>query len=187
MPRIFDRRAPGWLGLLGVLATSLGALGCPGTLDPALLGSTSGAGGSGATGGSGGTGGAITCDVTAIFTQTVGVGCATSGCHDTADAPTSAAGLDLTLNATIGSRLVGVVSPGDATAGSLCGGDTTPYLKPMSNPAAGLLIDKITLPNNSAGLCGDAMPYPGVTRLTAAQQTCVEQWAEGLIMAAGAQ
>jgi hypothetical protein len=184
MPRTIERRAPGWLGLLGVLATSLGALGCPGTLDPALIGSASGAGGSGATGGGGGTGGATTCDVTAIFNQPAGVGCATSGCHD---ATLLGAGLNLTLDSGVGSRLVGVMSTG--TNGSMCGSIGTPYLEVGSNPAAGLLIDKITLPMGSAGLCpgGEPMPYPGITRLTAAQQTCVEEWAEGLIMAAGAQ
>jgi len=178
MPRSLEWRAPGWLGLLGVLAISLGAMGCPGTLDPSLLGS-----GSGGTTGGGGTGGATTCDVTAIFTQTAGLGCATTGCHDTADAPIAAAGLDLTLDATIGSRLVGVASPGDtgASGAQACAGKT--YLLP-TNPPTGLLIDKITLANGSSGLCGTAMPYPGVTRLTAAQQTCIEQWAEGLIMAA---
>lgn len=182
MPRILDRRAFGWLGLLGVVATSLGAMGCPGTLDPALLGNGTGTGG---TSGGGGTGGTVTCDVTTIFTQPTS-GCATSGCHDST---TTIAGLDLTLNASIGSRLVGVVSSGNTGAGSVCSGVTTPYLNPGQNPATGLLIDKITLPSGSAGLCpgGTAMPYPGVTRLTAAQITCVEQWAEGLIMAAGAQ
>jgi hypothetical protein len=181
MPRILDRRASGWLGLLGVVATSLGAMGCPGTLDPALLGSGTGTGGTSGGGGTGGT----TCDVTTIFTQST-TGCASSGCHDST---TAIAGLDLTLNAGIGSRLVGVVSSGNTAAGSVCGGVTTPYLTPGQNPATGLLIDKITLSSGSAGLCpgGTAMPYPGVTRLTAAQITCVEQWAEGLIMAAGAQ
>jgi hypothetical protein len=185
MPRILDRRASGWLGLLSVVATSLGAMGCPGTLDPALLSNGTGTGG---TSGGGGTGGGVTCDVTSIFTQTT-TGCATAFCHNTADAPVSGAGLDLTLDATIGSRLVGVSSPGDMAAGSVCATVTTPYLNPLSNPATGLLIDKITLPSGSAGLCpgGTAMPYPGVKRLSATQITCVEQWAEGLIMAAGAQ
>jgi hypothetical protein len=183
MPRIDHRCAFGPLGLLDVILTSLGLMGCPGSLDPSLIGGT----GSGGTSGGGGTGGTGTCDVTAIFTQQPGFGCATSGCHDTADAPLAAAGLDLTLNATIGSRLVGVASPGDTNASGApaCAGKT--YLDPTSNPATGLLIDKVTLPNGSAGLCGQAMPYPGTSRLTAAQQTCVEQWAEGLIMAAGAQ
>jgi hypothetical protein len=186
MPRVYHRHAFGLFGLLGVLATSLGLMGCPGSLDPSLLNNGSGTGGT--SGGSGGgSGGTATCDVTSIFTQPVGAGCATSGCHDTASAPLSAAGLDLTLNATIGSRLVGVASPGDTTAGGAmaCGGQI--YLDPMSNPATGLLIDKITLPNGSSSLCGLAMPYPGTSRLSAAQQTCVEQWAEGLIMAAATQ
>jgi hypothetical protein len=181
MTRVDHRRTLGPLGLFDVILTSVGLMGCPGSLDPSIMR------GAGGTSGGGGTGGTVTCDVTSIFTQPVGYGCATTGCHDTADAPLAAAGLDLTLNATIGSRLVGVASPGDtnASGAQACAGKI--YLDPMSNPATGLLIDKITLPDNSAGLCGLAMPYPGTSRLSAAQQTCVEQWAEGLIMAAAAQ
>jgi hypothetical protein len=185
MTRINHQRALGPLGLLDVVLTSLGLMGCPGSLDPALLASS----GSGGTSGGSGMGGTGTCDVTAIFTSTATTaptGCATSGCHDTADATLYAAGLDLTLNDTIGSRLVGVASPGTSPSSAVaCAGKI--YLDPMSNPATGLLIDKITLPNNSPNLCGSAMPFPGVSRLSAAQQTCVEQWAEGLIVAAGTQ
>lgn len=180
MPHIPHRRAFGLLGLLDLAVASLGLTGCPGSLDPSLI----------ALGGSGGGGGTGGCDVTAIFTSTsrsAPTGCATSGCHDSASAALSGAGLDLTLNDTIGSRLVGVASPGDTTADadSSCSGKV--YLDPISNPATGLLIDKITLPMGSANLCGEPMPYPGVTRLSAAAQTCVEQWAAGLIMAAATQ
>jgi hypothetical protein len=181
MPRTNHRHAFGLLGLFGVVATSLGLMGCPGSLDPALLASSGSGGTSGGGTGTAGTGG---CDVTTIFTVGTNA-CTGSTCHNTTDAPLSGGGLDLTLNATIGSRLVGVASTGDQTAGSVCGGKV--YLDPSSNPATGLLIDKITLANGSTALCGDAMPYPGITRLSAAQQTCVEQWAEGLIMAAAAQ
>ena len=194
MPRSLHRRAPGWLGLLGVLATSLGAMGCPGTLDPSLLtggggtnggpgtaGTNGGPGTAGTTGGTGtgGTGGP-NCTGTMDGAALITAQCATIGCHDTADANLSAAGLDLTINATIGARLVGVVSPGNTDALSKCGGST--YLQAGSIPtAAGLLIDKI----KGTQTCGLGMPYPGNSLLLpAAQQACIEQWAEGLITAA---
>lgn len=177
MPRSLDRRALGRLGLLGVLVTSLGAMGCPGTLDPSLLGS--GAGGSSGTGGAGGTG--VNCagdlDGATIIMTTC-----TPGCH--VSAGFLSAGLDLTVDATIGSRLVGVNSTGNVGENSVCAG-FGPYLKPNSNPPAGLLIDKISLPTGNAADCpgGSQMPF-GMNPLAAAQQACIEQWAEGLIMAA---
>jgi hypothetical protein len=75
--------------------------------------------------------------------------------------------------------LVGMVSAGN-TGESMCGGST--YLKAGSSPAAGLLIDKI----KATQTCGLAMPFPGTSDflLPAAQQACIEQWAEGLITAA---
>jgi len=182
MPRSFDRRAPGWFGLLGVLATSLGAMGCPGNLDPSLIGGS----GSGGTSGGGGTSGS-NCTGALDGATLVTTNCAVSGCH--VPGGLQSAGLDLTVDATIGTRLVGILSAGDTTHGSLCAGWPTPYLKPGSNPAAGLIIDKISLKSGNAALCpsGDAMPWPGITMLPAAQQACIEEWAEGLIMAAGTQ
>jgi hypothetical protein len=177
MPRSLDRRAPGWLGLLGVLATSLGAMGCPGTLDPSLLGS--GTGGSSGTGGAGGTG--VNCagdlDGATIVMTTCMPACHLSGGF-------LSAGLDLTVDATIGLRLVGVNSPGNTGESSVCAG-FGPYLKPNSNPAAGLLIDKISLPTGNPAVCpgGAQMPF-GLKPLAPAQQACIEQWAEGLITAA---
>lgn len=174
MPRSFDRRAPGWLGLLGVLATSLGAMGCPGTLDPSLFdGGTSagaagaiGAGGSGA-GGSGGTG---SCNQD----MAVNVNCASSLCHDST---TKEAGLDLTPGAGITARLVGVKSTGSGD--SQCGGNTEAYLNANTNPATGLLIDKMTLRNPP---CGNLMPFGNANLLPAATLSCLEQWAEAVVM-----
>jgi hypothetical protein len=128
--------------------------------------------------GTGGTGGP-NCTGTMDGATLVTAKCATLGCHDTADANLSAAGLDLTINSMIGTRLVGVVSPGNTAALSQCGGST--YLQAGSNPAAGLLIDKI----KGTQTCGLGMPYPGgQALLPAAMQACIEQWAETLIMAA---
>jgi hypothetical protein len=187
MPRSFDRRSPAWLGLLGVVATSLGALGCPGTLDPALVNNSSGTAGASGTMGTGGSAGG--CTGTSAGDALITSKCAVSGCHTTADAPIAGAGLDLTVDATIGSRLVGVTSPGDSSAGSACGGNTEPYLIPGVTPATGLLIQKIgTSPNCSQSetppCCGSPMPFAAVTLLTTTQQQCIIQWATTLITAA---
>ena len=151
--------------------TATVGLGCPGTLDPSLVGTeTTGTGGTGAAtgGGTGGTNGAGCADG---GTQIVASLCATIGCHDST---TMEGGLDLTPNSAIGSRLVGVTSTGNGPD-SVCGGKT--YLVTGSNPASGLLIDKI----KGAQTCGAGMPYPGASLLPASQQACIEQWAEGLI------
>jgi len=187
MPRIYHRRAFRTLGLLGVVATSLGLMGCPGSLDPSLLGDGTGTGGTSGGGGSGGTS-SVNCTGTNDGAALIMANCAVSGCH--LPGGVQGAGLDLTIDATIGSRLVGVLSPGDTTHQSVCGGWPTPYLTPGSTPTpTGLLIDKISLKNGNAALCpnGDQMPWPGITPLPALQQTCIEQWAEGLITAAGTQ
>ena len=152
--------------------------------------SHSGAGGSNATGGSNPTGGSTgtggtssNCTggndgATVVMSQ-----CAISGCHDSAGANTVGAGLDMTVNSSIAGRLVGVVSSGNTNANSVCGGNTTPYLDANSNPATGLVIDKIKsspkCPANT-DCCGLAMPYPGITPLPAQQQTCLIQWATTL-------
>jgi hypothetical protein len=150
--------------------------GCPGTLDPSQFQTVSGSGGTTGTGGSG-TGGTANNDCTggndgATIVSTI---CAASGCHDTADANTFGAGLDLTVNSSIGSRLVGVQSPGDINAGAACTGNTEPYLVAQSSPATGLLIDKL----NPTPPCGSRMPYVGPA-LTTTQQTCLIQWATTL-------
>lgn len=149
-----------WSVALAFTAT-VGA-GCPGTLDPSLAET--------ATGGTGDAG-AASAGCADGGAQIVASSCATIGCHD---ATSMIAGLNLTPNSTIGSRLVGVASTGDG-AGSVCGGKT--YLVAGSDPASGLLIDKIT----GTQSCGTGMPYPGVALLPTSQQACIEQWAEGLI------
>jgi hypothetical protein len=102
--------------------------------------------------------------------------CAISGCHNASSAATLGAGLNLTPDSGIGSRLVGVKSPGALV--SQCGGNTTPYLDKGSNPATGLLIDKIK-PNPP---CGVQMPETPPL-LTDAQVQCVVQWATTLTTA----
>jgi hypothetical protein len=176
----------GFAGAAGALMSVLMLSGCPGTLDPSQF--QSGSGGTTGTGGSSsGTGGAAAGNCTGsldgptlVMTQ-----CAISGCHDATDANTLGAGLDLTVDSTIASRLVDVVSPGDTNASSVCGGNTEPYLNSGSNPATGLLIQKfVTSPKCSATesppCCGTPMPYPGIVFLSPQQQTCLIQWATTL-------
>jgi hypothetical protein len=181
----------GWVGFAGGASLFVSVLmlsGCPGTLDPSLFqtgsGGSNGTGGSNSTGGSTGTGGSSSnCiganDPAMIITSQ----CAVSGCHDTGSANTFGAGLDLTVNATIASRLVGVTSAGNTSAGSVCGGNSDPYLNANSNPATGLLIDKIkSSPKCTANsaCCGQPMPSPGIALLPAQQQTCLIEWATTL-------
>jgi hypothetical protein len=186
MQSLFRSHVPAWVGFAGALVSVLMLSGCPGTLDPALF--QSGSGGSTGTGGSSsGTGGTASNNCTGdldgptlVMTQ-----CAISGCHDTADANSTGAGLDLTVDSSIGSRLVDVVSPGDTGASSVCGGNTEPYLNSGSSPATGLLVQKIlTSPkcstSESPPCCGTSMPYPGIVLLSVQQQNCLIAWATTL-------
>jgi hypothetical protein len=173
----------GWVGVAGAAGLLVSVLilsGCPGTLDPNQFNMTSGTGGSGTggsgtggsnpTGGSTGTGGGSgSC---------TGGNCATTFCHiPGAKNADTCGGLDLTVDANIGSRLVGVRSVGTVDNGSECMANTTPYLNAGSNPATGLLIDKITMSPPSCGsLMPDSAPFP----LNATQRSCLIQWATTL-------
>jgi hypothetical protein len=185
MLRTTRRRLSRWSALLGA-AGSLALLAtlsaCPGSLDPSLLEGEGGSPGSGGTGGgTGGTGGGTSDNCTGgndgatLITNN----CATGSCHDTADANKTGAGLDLTIDSTIANRLVGIDSPGDSAAGSACGGEQEPYLNTNSNPATGLLIDKITL---SVPPCGLQMPYIAAP-LSGTKQQCIIEWATTLTTA----
>jgi hypothetical protein len=178
----------GWVGLAGAagaLVTVLTLSGCPGTLDPNQFknsgtGANTGSGGGNATGGSTGTGGGTAADCTGgnDGTTIVTMYCATSSCHiPGAVNDGTAGGLDLTPDANIASRLVGVTSVGTADNGSMCVGNSTPYLAANSNPATGLFIDKFTMTHPP---CGDQMPFDSPFPLTAIQQTCLKQWATTL-------
>jgi len=127
--------------------------------------------------GTGGNAGNADCSGNNAGDQIVASTCAIAGCHNTSSAGLLGAGLDLTINATVGSRLIGVKSAGKGS--SECGGNSTPYLVAGVTPATGLLIDKIH-PNPP---CGEQMPQVG-NKLTSNQQACIVQWATGLITAA---
>jgi hypothetical protein len=190
MQSLLRSQGSGWVGLAaaaGMLASVLVLSGCPGTLGPAFkngeTGGSTGTGGGNPTGGSTGTGGTGTGGTSANCTggndgaTIVTMQCAQAFCHiPGAQNDAFAGGLDLTVDANIGSRLVGVMSVGTDSNGSLCMGNTEPYLKSGSNPATGLLIDKISM---SQPPCGFQMPAGGLP-LTAIQQSCLIQWATTL-------
>jgi hypothetical protein len=85
-------------------------------------------------------------------------------------------GFDLTPDANIASRLVGVDSVGTADNASQCVGQG-PYLDAHSNPATGLMIDKFTMARPP---CGAEMPADSAFFLTPTQQSCLKQWATTL-------
>lgn len=183
MPRLAAPRFQGLMILAGAagLLVAAGTLsGCPGSLDPSLLPPPTGSGGSSGSGGGNGTGGTMTVDCSGsnsgatIITSQCGI------CHSASSAGLLGAGLDLTVDSNIGSRLVGVTSPG--ATGSMCGGNSEPYLEAGSNPAKGLLILKIQDANcqNDAPCCGGLMPSGNLTPLPTTQQQCIIQWATTL-------
>jgi len=142
--------------LLGL--ASFGLAGCPGELDPRLLAA----------------GPAAPCDAPAmVFDRTPNPLCAQLGCHDAG--ATAQAGLNLKNDGAIAGRLVGVMASG--TNGSVCTGVTTPYLLAGSQPATGLLLDKMfatTLP------CSGGNRMPSLGTLTATDMACIISWANDL-------
>ena len=183
----------GFLRAAVALASVLTLFGCSGAMDPAVVkagtGGSTGSGdtgnggtgnaGSGSAGGATGTGGsALDCTGANSGASILTANCATSFCHIPGAANDgTAADLDLTVDANIGSRLVGVTSGGTADNGSRCMTSSTPYLDPGSNPATGLLIDKVTMTHPP---CGDQMPKGAPFPLSTMQKSCLIQWATSL-------
>jgi hypothetical protein len=169
---------------LGLLAS---VTGCPGTLEnpqsfPAPVSGAAGTTGAAGTGSAAGTtgaagtgGGMVTgdCDAMPIFTSR---SCSIDGsCHGAA--PNNAAGFDM-KTAGWETKLVGTMPKGGgsgATA-SVCMAAGIPYIVSKSNPAQGLLIDKLT---KAAPPCGAAMPSIG-DPLNATEKDCLIKWATTL-------
>jgi hypothetical protein len=151
--------------LLAALAVGLWAVGCAGNIDPSLLPSgQAGAGGPG-TGGSTGTGGAP-CDAVSMLLANPSKCGTASGCHGA----TSTQGIDFTAPGLVG-RLVGKMPAG---ASPLCSTSTMPYLVASSNPATGLLFDKL----KATPSCGLTMPFGGIGgAITPDEMTCLNDWA----------
>src|ERR1700690_4419507 len=161
---------PGF-GVCGALLL-LAFWGCAGDLNPALFpGGGAGLGGSTGTGGATGGGGSSqqVCDApTAVFAGT----CAFSGCHD---ASGSGAGLNLTSAGIVG-RLLNVMP--NAALSPSCGNATEPYLKSGSNPATGLLLDKLVpLDANLDVTCGALMPQGSPAMIAQLSFSCITAWA----------
>jgi hypothetical protein len=179
------------VGAVGALVSVSMLSGCPGTLDPDVAkmatgtgsGGATGSGGSGnggsnPTGGATGTGGTMASNCTgnndgATIVMSI---CAQAYCHTTASA-NDCGGLYLTVDSGISGRLIGVMSMGSLnTNGSACAGQTTePYLVANSNPATGLLIDKL----KANRPCGSQMPLDSLA-LTTTQTACLTTWATTL-------
>ena len=137
---------------LVLAAASLGLSGCPGELDPRLKGPVE----------------PTVCDA-ATFMR--GQTCSIAGCHFM----TAPAGdLDLFSPGVI-SRLIGRM-PNPTSATSACTASTMPYLTAGSNPATGLLLDKLKM----MPTCGLAMPYPGLTLLPANEIACIQEWSNAV-------
>ncbi len=82
------------------------------------------------------------------------------------------AGLDLTPASLPG--LVDKAPPGGGSAvASMCAGMGKVYLKSHTNPAQGLLLDKLT---SNPG-CGMRMPYLATAPLSQSDINCVNSWA----------
>jgi hypothetical protein len=147
---------------LAVAVAGAGLTGCPGSLDPSLTGT-----GTGGSGGGGGTSGV--CDAPMMVFQSTDLqqGCGSNAaCHG---ATAKESGLDL-VSAGVVARLLDK-APDPAMSVS-CPNSTMPYLISNTNPAQGLMIDKLSNPPT----CGAPMPYPA-GGLSSTQKTCLLQWA----------
>jgi hypothetical protein len=143
---------------VGFVGLSLAA--CPGSLDPHLKGGTGGT--------------TAACDAPGmVFDSKPNALCATLGCHD---AQLKSGGLDLTNDAGLVGRLLGVTSNGMNQ--SVCMGVTTPYLIDGSVPAQGLLLDKMFANPLPCGGGGSRMPSLGT--LSADQIACIHSWADSV-------
>jgi hypothetical protein len=110
------------------------------------------------------------CNLAAVATIMTTHSCFSNGCHDSSG---NAASLNLTPDATLAARLVGVSPPGGgAIFPSVCSGMNKTYLVKGSNPATGLLLEKL----GSAPSCGVRMPYL-LTPLSTSEIACMQSWA----------
>jgi hypothetical protein len=153
-----------------------GALGCAGDLDPSLIATGAAGTGSGTVGSAGMTGSAGTtgnagtsgvCDApkTVLASNT----CALVGCHSANTV--GGAGLDFVSAGVVG-RLLNVGPSSNTTAGAMCQSAGKPYLVPGTNPAAGLLFDKLSQSTLNCGL-----PMPVIGMLSDMQIGCLNDWA----------
>ena len=101
-------------------------------------------------------------------------------CHSTASAATNG-GFDMEI-AGWEKKLVGMTTPANAPATSLCRGKNLVFLEAKTQPARGLFLDKIRL---ATPPCGVQMPRL-LPKLSAGDTACIEAWANGIVAAAPA-
>jgi hypothetical protein len=135
---------------------------CAGNLDPSFV--PGGYVADGRDAGTGGKDGNTVCDAPALLASSCGA------CHSAGNI--LSAGLDLLDTEGLAARLVDQIPPGGPQ--SVCEGVTTPYLRKGSNPADGLLIDKLM---NAKPECGEQMPYLSPQSWSADDMTCLRGWA----------
>lgn len=154
------------LAVVGALVGAvLASAGCAGEIDPSLI--PSGTGNSLGQGGSGGSGGgAPPCDAPQMV---FAASCAIPSCHSANTV--GGAGLDLASAGVVG-RLLGQGPSMNAAAGAACSSAGKPYLMAGSNPAGGLLMDKMDTAKTTCGITMSAL-----AQLSAAQLTCLSAWA----------
>ena len=97
------------------------------------------------------------------------VGCALPGCHSANTA--GGAGLDL-ASAGVAGRLLGQGPSTNTGAEAVCASVGKPYLVAGSNPATGLLMDKMDALKVT---CGSTMSLLG--NLNSSQLACLSAWA----------
>ncbi|HXU06233.1 MAG TPA: hypothetical protein VN903_35000 [Polyangia bacterium] len=140
-------RAAAWLSF--VLA---GLPACAGEIDPSLIPSANSP--------------PPPCDAPKTVFAT---NCAIAGCH--AANSSSGGGLDLASAGVVG-RLLGKGPSSNLATGARCADAGKPYLLANSNPASGLLMDKI---DATKVTCGSAMSLLG--QIDSSQITCISLWA----------
>ena len=156
MRSIFARPSRRFAVIAAVAGVVLaGVAGCAGEIDPSLL-----------AGQAGGGGGTTVCNAPQMVFAT---NCSLSSCHGATSI--GGAGLDLVSAGVVG-RLVGQGPSTNVAAGALCGDAGKPYLVAGSNPATGLLMDKMDAEKTT---CGSTMALLG--QLTSAQIACLSAWA----------
>jgi hypothetical protein len=113
--------------------------------------------------------GSTTCDLAGVQALFSAKSCTVSGCHASTQ---PAAGLDL-MSAGLADRLLDK-SPvaGVGLQPSMCVGANRNYLNGGSDPATGLLLDKV----GTTPPCGARMPS-GLPPLNNSQMACLRSWA----------
>jgi hypothetical protein len=154
--------------VVGAVAGALlaGPGGCAGEIDPSLIPKSGGGGSGSPLGQAGSGGGASVCDAPKMVFS---ASCSPVGCHSANSS--GGAGLDL-ASAGVVARLLGQGPSTNTAAAAACEGAGKPYLAAGSNPATGLLMDKV---DPAKVTCGTSMALLG--QLDAAEVACLTAWA----------